>query len=232
MSSSVKKWTKEYQQSRGLPSSFRDKPSFAAKYFYDFWRKKRRENKGRVLDVGCGKGRNSFFFAVKNFSVDCLEIIPEMVAEINKQAKIDKLKVKAICQDATRKMPFKNNFFDVVLDIYVYRYHVDQKRRAFFRRELARVLKPDGYYLLAVLDVKDGFYGSLLKNSPDLENKIIVDPQTKIPSFLSTKKDIEKEFLPDFEIINFLRKKEKSPMHGKMYSRNILFFIMKRRGKD
>lgn len=222
------KWNKEYKHQRGIPSSFRTKPSSSVLYFYKFWQKNNKPDKGRILDVGCGKGRNSFFFARKNFRVDSMELLPELVSSVNKTAKVDNLKVKAICHNATEKLPYRNSLFDIVIDVYVYRYHIQAKKRTNFRKELYRILKDEGLYLLSLLDENDGYYGPLLKNSPKSKDKIVVDPYTKIPSFLSSKEDIQKEFFPNFKIVDFMHKKEKSQMHGKTYSRSTLFFIFKK----
>src|SRR3989344_2817798 len=220
-----KHWLKEYSE-KGIPSSFRQEPSGAVTYFFDFL-KKQGIRKGRLLDVGCGKGRNSIFFAKNGWEVYSIDFVPEIINELNNSSKKNNLKLTAICQSATEKLPFPDNHFDAVIDIFCYKHQTDKKKQKKFRNELYRILKKNGLYLLSLAGEDDGFYGPLLKNSTDKKNKLIIDPVTKVPSFLYSKEDIEKEFA-DFEIIDFQHKKKKGIMHGKEYERSTLIFIMRK----
>jgi len=221
-----KHWLKEYSK-KGIPSSFRKKPSGAVTYFYDFLEKQGKTG-GRILDLGCGKGRNSIFFAKNGWEAYSIDFVPEVIDELKNHAKKNNLKLTAMCQSVTEKMPFPENHFDVVIDIFCYKHQTDKQNQKKFRNELYRILKKDGLYLLSLAGEDDGFYGPLLKNSTDKKNKLIVDPVTKVPSFLYSKQDVEKEFA-DFEIIDFQHKKKIGKMHGREYERSTLIFIMKKK---
>jgi SAM-dependent methyltransferase len=93
----------------------------------DFWNKVsdeflpvayRWKNLGKktVLDIGCGRGRHSLFLAELGFDVTAVDISPEGIEQLRKEAKKRKLeiKIKTLVGDML-ELPFENNSFDCVL---------------------------------------------------------------------------------------------------------------------
>lgn len=54
----------------------------------------------KVLDLGCGEGKNSFYLAKKGFDVTCVDISKEGIKKLQNFAKKEKLKIKAYVSDA------------------------------------------------------------------------------------------------------------------------------------
>jgi SAM-dependent methyltransferase len=71
--------------------------------------------KRKVLDLGCGRGRNSIFLAEMGFEVTAIDLSPagiEQLQQIIKQRKITNIKT-LVCD--MLELPFENGSFDCVL---------------------------------------------------------------------------------------------------------------------
>ena len=221
-------WKKEYKK-KGIPSSFRETPSGSAKWYYRIL-KKNRKIKGKLLDLGCGKGRNAIFFAEKGFEVYGIDFVKEALEEMEKKAGKKNLEIKAFCRKVEEKMPFPNNFFDAAIDIFCYPHIESKKKQEKYRKELQRVLKETGTCLLSLASDRDGFYSKFLGTSPEPKNKKIIDPIAHVSKYLYSLEDLEKEFSNEFKIVNFQEKNKKDFMHGRDYARTTLSFILQKKG--
>ena len=92
--------------------------------------------KKKILDIGTGTGEIADYFSKNNevYSVDVLD------QRKNKKSKIIFKQVKS------EKLPFKNNFFDVVISNHVIEHLENQKLHL---QEIKRVLKQNGVSYLA-----------------------------------------------------------------------------------
>ncbi len=214
---SKKLWRREYER-KGIPSSFRETPTRIVRIFAEKY-----NLSGNALDVGCGKGRNSIFLAQNDCNVYSIDFLQSALKELDKKSKTLGLKINTVCQNVTESLPFPDNYFDLIIDIFCYKHQIDSKKREMYRKEIRRVLKPSGFFVLSLAGKKDGFYGPLL----ELSNNVIIDPYTDIASVLFTKEDVEKEF-SDFKIVEFIPISDESQMHGKIYKRETLNFVMKK----
>jgi SAM-dependent methyltransferase len=73
-------------------------------------------NKHTVLDIGCGRGRNSLFLAEIGFDVTATDISPQGIEQLEKEAKHRHLenRINTLVCDML-ELPFENNSFDCVL---------------------------------------------------------------------------------------------------------------------
>ncbi|WP_068467959.1 class I SAM-dependent methyltransferase [Candidatus Protochlamydia phocaeensis] len=218
-------WKKEYSQ-QGIPSSYKTQPSQAVIHFMQFL-EEQHKTAGPILDLGCGKGRNSLYFAEKGFDTFSIDLLPENSLFIQELASKLKLPLKAYCQSVTDPLPFAAKTFESAIDIFCYKHQTDEQQRFQYRQELHRVLKDDGFYLLSLASYEDGFYGPLRQDLSKTYGTII-DPFTSIPSVIFSKEDIEQEFQPLFNIVGFTQRESTSHMHGQLYPRVILEFIMQK----
>jgi len=92
----------------------------------------------RVLEVGCGGGRNTRHLSGAGFEVVALDV-----------ASVPLLLMGRCCDrvraTADFHLPFASSSFDGVLDSYAFTFVV---KRRLYARELRRVLKPSGLLLL------------------------------------------------------------------------------------
>ncbi|MBD2129907.1 class I SAM-dependent methyltransferase [Microcoleus sp. ZQ-A2] len=101
---------------------------------------------GKVLDIGAGRGIASYAFAKAGCSVTALEPDPssligakairDLVAQANLPIEI--------VQEYGERLPFQNNYFDVVFARAVLHHAQDLKQ---FCKEVARVLRRDGVFI-------------------------------------------------------------------------------------
>ncbi len=101
------------------------------------------QNELHLLEVGCGTGGASVYFAAeRGLEVTGIDVDPEEV-ELSCQngAGVPNLRFQAA---SATELPFEDGSFDIVYSYYVM-HHVDDWLGAL--REIARVLKPKGYFI-------------------------------------------------------------------------------------
>ncbi|MGB9598574.1 MAG: class I SAM-dependent methyltransferase [Minisyncoccales bacterium] len=96
------------------------------------------------LDLGCGNGRSAFTFMDKVKLFYCLDINQNLLKEFKKNPYFNHKKFILQCFDG-KKIPFPDNFFDFVSMITVYEH---LKEPAILLKEVFRVLKKEGYFLI------------------------------------------------------------------------------------
>ncbi len=220
-------WKKEYER-QGIPSSYRETPTKAVAEFVSFLQSLGIET-GKGIDLGCGRGRNAFHLAQNGYAMMGLDLVEKNVLEINEKAKQENLPVKAYCQDITSPWPVQKEQFDFAIDIFCYKHIVDKEAQRRYRKYLQEALKMNGYYLLNLASDEDGFYGPLLRASPDLARKLIIDPYSQISSLLYTLEEIVSEFSDILQVIEAKKVFSTSPMYGKEYTREVLSLIFQKR---
>jgi SAM-dependent methyltransferase len=212
-------WSDEYQR-KGIPSSYRTEPTQAVIDFASLLSKLNYESHS-AIDLGCGTGRNAFFLAKKGLEVVALDWVATNVAEINAKALEHRLRLKAFCQSVVDPWPVETESLDIAIDIFCYKHLVDKQQQAIYRQHLLSALRKGGYYLLSLAAEDDGFYGPLLRNSSAPEDKFVIDPYSKIGSFLYSQEELLAEFSEGFHLVASKNDRKMSPMHGKEYTRSL-----------
>ncbi|MAG07644.1 hypothetical protein CMI46_02410 [Candidatus Pacearchaeota archaeon] len=103
-------------------------------------------NEERVLDLGCGSGRNFFKFNGTIYGVDFSKEQLKFAEKIAKELEIKVELTKAYCSD----LPFEDNFFDKALFLYTLHCIEGEDKRKKSLEELHRVLKPKGKAIITV----------------------------------------------------------------------------------
>jgi tellurite methyltransferase len=115
-------------------------------YLFDQLLKGRLTPEMRVLDAGCGSGRNLVYFFRSGFDVsgvdqsrDAIAQIRSLAAELAPHLPAGNFRLAAIEQ-----MPFDDDSFDVVISSAVLHFARDEAHWLAMVREMWRVLKPGG----------------------------------------------------------------------------------------
>lgn len=108
----------------------------------------------RILEIGCGSGAFTDYFARKvgnNGEVYAADIQPEMLEQLKKKLmRFENRDIEnvTISQCDACKMPFKDNYFDLVSMVAVLQ-EIPHRKKALL--EIKRVLKPQG--ILAITEI-------------------------------------------------------------------------------
>jgi ubiquinone/menaquinone biosynthesis C-methylase UbiE len=117
-------------------------------YLFDQLLKGRFDLCKRIIDVGCGKGRNIVYFLKNGFKVwgidqnagaiDAVKTLSQQLSPGNSSANFIVSKVE--------DMPFEDSFFDLVICSAVLHFANDLEHFDKMLRSIWRVLKPGGYF--------------------------------------------------------------------------------------
>ncbi len=153
-------------------------------YLFDQLLKGRLTPEMRVLDAGCGGGRNLVYFFRSGFDVSGVDQSSEAVAQIRSLAAhlaphlpTDDFRVAAIEQ-----MPFDDESFDVVISSAVLHFARDEAHWLAMVREMWRVLKPGGIFfarLASTIGMEDKVrpIEGQRYHLPDGSDRFLVDEQ-------------------------------------------------------
>jgi tellurite methyltransferase len=131
-------------------------------YLFDQLLKGRFQTPMRVLDAGCGAGRNLVYFLREGYDVCGVDISPDAVASVRSLARTlaPQLPVDNFRLEPVERMSFEGESFDAVLSSAVLHFARDEAHWRAMLREMWRVLKPGGVFF-ARLASSDGAEGSI-----------------------------------------------------------------------
>src|ERR1700755_1799011 len=117
-------------------------------YLFDQLLKGRFEPGARILDAGCGSGRNLVYFLREGFDVCGVDTSPEAVARVRALARAlaPRLPEDNFRRESVEEMSFEDESFDAVLSSAVLHFARDEARWLASMREMWRVLKPGGVF--------------------------------------------------------------------------------------
>ena len=154
-------------------------------------------SKGRVLDLACGAGGFSFLLEDLGFRVVGLDSSETMLERAKEFARDKHSKVEFIMGDA-RELPFEDNSFDYVLFVDSLIHFEPGELNAVFR-EVARVLKPGGKFIVQFTDLRELL--PVLMNGQVVGaeywiNRVLTDPDEKsaVIEFQSEKESFRVRF--------------------------------------
>lgn len=108
--------------------------------------------RGRALDVAAGGGHTSVFLAVRGWDVTACDISSEMLSRTKELGAARGLKIST-CQHAAEALPYEDATFSIVT-CRVAAHHFTNTHA--FLKEVSRVLRPGGYFVLIDGSIPDG----------------------------------------------------------------------------
>ncbi len=117
-------------------------------YLFDQLMKGRYQDCKRILDVGCGAGRNSHFFLKNGYEVFGVDQNPKAIANIRALASTLQPNYPAerfVCSPITT-MPFEDGFFDLVICNAVLHFSRNHAHFEDMLMAIWRVLAAGGYF--------------------------------------------------------------------------------------
>ena len=145
-------WDKVYSNDS---SFFGDEPSkFALMCYEDFAKHKVK----KILELGCGQGRDSIFFASKGLEVSAIDSSKVAIENLTAKTKESSLNIYLKNTDAVEGLPFDNYHFDAIYSHMFYNMDFSDDELKFLFRETKRVLKNKGLLSFSVRSDKDIMY--------------------------------------------------------------------------
>lgn len=117
-------------------------------YLFDQLLKGRFDDCRRILDVGCGGGRNLVYFMKHGFEVYGIDRDPAAVAAVQQLASELAPAVPPwhFAQALVEDLPFGNSFFDLAICSAVLHFAQDEEQFDRMLRSVWRVIRPGGYF--------------------------------------------------------------------------------------
>jgi SAM-dependent methyltransferase len=223
-------WENEYRNPKLVTMG--NEPQAAVK---DFLRWLRREQNTplehlRVLDLGCGNGKNTNYIAGLDPTNEAVGIeISEtalsharMYAPSTKNATYLKQSIGVV-------FPFPDNSFSVALDVTSSN-SLNENERAVYLKETQRVLKPGGFFFVRGLcKDADTHAKTLLKTNPGPEKDTYIMPEFGLIERVFSKEDFIATYSPFFEILELKKETHYTKFSGRLYKRNFWIAYLQKR---
>lgn len=116
-------------------------------YLFDQLLKGTYDNCQKVLDAGCGGGRNLVYFLKNGYEVYGIDPNPEAIEAVKALAKniAPKNSSTNFRVATTEDLPFTNEYFDLVISSAVLHFADSEAHFESMLKDMWRVLKPGGY---------------------------------------------------------------------------------------
>ncbi len=149
------------------PEFFGEEPSYAAQKALELFKK---ESKTKILELGGGQGRDTFFFARNGLLVTVVDYCESGVEAINQKAQKLGLSqsITAVCHDARKPLPFSDESFDGCYSHMLFCMAFTTCELELLSQEARRVLKPNGITVYTVRNTKDKHYGTGIHRGEDM----------------------------------------------------------------
>ena len=116
-------------------------------------------NKGELLDLACGAGREALLLARRGLAVTACDWSPRMIAEAQRRAREANLPIRFEVADLYDLRYPENEFDYLLLTNIAYSYVFPRWRRVRFLRQAYSVLKPGGVFIVSFACAPDGLQG-------------------------------------------------------------------------
>ncbi len=220
MANQVNTWEREYRNPKLVTK--KDGPQADTLRFLKFLKKdqKYRVEDKKVLDLGCGTGRNSNYLADKGNSVIGIEISKTALGLAKERAREMGLIVDYRLGDMGEKYEIEDNSVDVVLDITSSN-SLNEQGREIYLSEVSRVLKEKSYFFVRAL-CKDGNKNvkNLLKLSPGREYDTYIMKEIGLTERVFSREDFIKMYSKYFKILHLEKKTGYTTFNDRIYKRD------------
>jgi len=193
-------WDKVY--SNNLAFFGEDPSDFAQKCYKDF----KKYAVKRILELGCGQGRDTIFFASNGFDVHAIDSSKIAIGNIKQKIRGKNISLHLKHFEASQALPFEAGYFDAVYSHMFYNMRFTDEELSYLFKESSRVLKNNGLLYFSVRSDKDVLYNKGKK----IDNKIYEINGFQIRFFT---KELIESFLANYFEINNIEESYEEPVN-------------------
>ncbi len=171
----------------GVADKLWTQPSEESYYYAHKWQSEGRKS---ILDLGCGLGRHSIFFAKQGFKVTAVDLSRYAVDHLINWQKAEGVDILTRCCDMN-SLPFADNAFDCVWAYHVIS-HTDAVGIRAIIAEIERVIKPSGSLYFTLCSKSSPYFAN--SNCHRIDNNTIQKtepPEAGIPHYYADLSDIQ-----------------------------------------
>jgi len=129
----------------------------------------------RMLDLGCGTGRHTIYFAERGFDVYGFDLSPHAIQRATERLKNRKLIAHLTVWDMSKRFPYESEFFDAVIAIRVI-HHASTKVIKHVVSEVSRITRKEGYFYVQAPTLERNIRHQ--KSGPKIK---LIEPGTHVP---------------------------------------------------
>ena len=155
-------WDKIYSDDSAF---FGEDPSDFAQKCYSYFKK---YGVKRILELGCGQGRDTIFFASNSFDVHAIDASKVAIENINQKLRQKNISLDLRHFKARQTLPYDSSYFDAVYSHMFYNMSFTDEELGFLFKESHRVLKNNGLLYFSVRSDKDVLYNKGKKIDNDI----------------------------------------------------------------
>ncbi|WP_019913156.1 class I SAM-dependent methyltransferase [Paenibacillus sp. HW567] len=206
-------WDKFYSdRNKGIPFFVTAPDENLVQYFHQG-----RILTGRVLELGCGAGRNAIYMAKHGCFVDAIDISQEAIHWGIERAKTANVDINFLCQNIF-DLKIESEIYDFIYDSGCF-HHILPHRRVSFLNMVIKSLKPGGYFALTCFAL-----GDMGADMTDWE----VYRQRSLKGGLGYTEEKIKAIFKDFELIE-IRRMQKIEQPSSLFGESFLLTALFRK---
>ena len=147
-----------------------------------------------LLDLGCGDGRDSIYFAKSGYEVTAVDVSPVALQILQKKINEEKITNIKIIEQDLQNVHFPENSFDVICAHLSLHYFIDEQTVHIFKN-LYKLLKQNAYLFIKCKSIEDEEFGK----GKEIEKNVFMTKENYVRHFFD--EEYMKEGLADFKII-------------------------------
>lgn len=130
----------------------------------------KQEGRNKILELGGGQGRDTFFFAADGFQVTTLDYSESAIQAINERAQATGRSKSIVARqhDVRTPLPFEDGSFDACYSHMLFCMALTTAELEFLFDEVRRVLRPGGLNFYTVRHTRDPHFGTGIHRGEDM----------------------------------------------------------------
>jgi SAM-dependent methyltransferase len=213
-------WTKEYAADEGVPTTNRLDPSGSVVKFFELVEQSNSSGNRKVIDLGCGGGRNALYMASRGYCVTAVDFV-ESALQRTEQIAVQHDCFGSITCIKSRlgyDLPFIDHYFDLAVDC-VTSVSLSKEELSTFEAEVRRILRPSGLFMSYVMADDDGY----LADRCNEDGYATIEQTGLVDRCFS--EALLRRIYKDWNILRLEKKEKQDHFYNKVYTRRLWWLV-------